>query len=71
MSFEINFCLNFSCFGVILFGHQAVIMRPESAVLNHGEEYRNTCPAYGIFKFGLKQHKLVTARIFSIISSTK
>ncbi len=45
MSFEINFCPNLSCFGVILFGHQAVIMRPESAVLNRGEEYRNTCPA--------------------------
>jgi hypothetical protein len=46
-------------------------VRPERAVLNYGEEYRNQFPTYGIFKFELKQHKLVTARIFSIVSSIR
>ncbi len=33
--------------GVIQISHQAVVMGPEteSADLNCGEEYRNTCPA--------------------------
>jgi hypothetical protein len=44
--------------GVIWISHQDVVKRPESTGLKCGEEYRNTCPAYGIFQFGLKQHKI-------------